>query len=315
MWKYVARRIVLIGVSLLLLSVGVFALMRYAIGGDPVALMLGREASQEVIAAKRAALGLDRSVPAQYGNWLGRLLQGDLGRSFEYPLPVGEIILTRAVPTIELTVLATVFAVIIAVPAGLWAALRHRSKVDLALSVGTVCGISMPSFFLAILLIALFGLKLRWLPTSGYVEPWSQPAENLRLMALPAVALGSWYASSLMRYVRAAVLDQLRQPYVAVARSKGLGSLRVVWVHIMRNVLIPLVTMVGMNVPFMLGGAVTVETVFAISGLGRTLLGAILARDYPVVQATMLLLACATLVTSLVVDLLYAVIDPRLSYE
>jgi peptide/nickel transport system permease protein len=193
--------------------------------------------------------------------------------------------------------------------------MRHRSRVDLALSVGTMCGISLPSFFLAILLIALFALKLKWLPTSGYVELWQKPGENLRLMALPAVALGSWYASSLMRYVRSAVLDQIRQPYVAVARSKGLGPGRVVGIHVMRNVLIPLVTMVGMNVPFMLGGAVTVETVFAIPGLGRTLLGAILARDYPVVQATMLFLACATLVASLVVDVLYAVIDPRVSYE
>ncbi len=315
MWRYVARRSVLIVVSLVLLSIGVFFLMRYAIGGDPVALMLGREASQEVIAAKRAALGLDRPIHEQYAGWLGRLLRGDLGRSFEYPLPVVEILWTRAMPTIELTLLATVFAVLVAVPAGMWAALRHRSKVDLALSVGTMCGISLPSFFLAILLIVLFALKLRWFPTSGYVALWAQPGENLRLMTLPAVALGSWYASSLMRYVRSAVLDQLRQPYIAVARSKGLGPARVVWVHIMRNVLVPLVTMVGMNVPFMLGGAVTVETVFAVPGLGRTLLGAILARDYPVVQATMLFLALATLVMSLVVDLLYAVIDPRVSYE
>jgi peptide/nickel transport system permease protein len=305
----------LIGVSLVLLSVGVFFLMRYAIGGDPVALMLGREASQEVIAARRAALGLDRPVPVQYASWLGRLLRGDLGRSFEYPLPVIELLLARAVPTIELTLLATAWAVLIAVPAGMWAALRHRSKVDLALSVGTVCGISLPSFFLAILLIAFFALELKWFPTSGYVAPWERPGENLRLMALPTVALGTWYASSLMRYVRSAVLDQLRQPYIAVARSKGLGPMRIVWVHIMRNVLIPLITMVGMNVPFMLGGAVTVETVFAVPGVGRTLLGAILARDYPVVQGTMLFLAMATLVTSLLVDVLYAAIDPRVSYE
>lgn len=315
MWTYVARRCVLIVVSLLVLSLGVFLLMRYAIGGDPVALMLGREATREVVAAKRAELGLDRPLPAQYVAWLHRLVRGDLGRSFEYPLPVGEIVLTRALPTMELTVLATIFAVLIAVPAGVWAAMRYRSRVDLALSVGTMCGISLPSFFLAILLIALFALKLKWLPTSGYVELWQTPGENLRLMALPAVALGSWYASSLMRYVRSAVLDQIRQPYVAVARSKGLGPGRVVGIHVMRNVLIPLVTMVGMNIPFMLGGAVTVETVFAIPGLGRTLLGAILARDYPVVQATMLFLACATLVASLVVDMLYAVIDPRVSYE
>ena len=315
MWRYVARRSVLIAVSLALLSAGVFLLMRYAIGGDPVALMLGREASQEVIAAKRAALGLDRPIHVQYVSWLGRLLRGDLGRSFEYPLPVVEIVVMRAVPTIELTLLATVFAVLIAVPTGVWAALRHRSKVDVALSVATVCGISLPSFFLAILLIVLFALKLKWFPTSGYVELWERPAENLRLMVLPAVALGSWYASSLMRYVRSTVLDQLRQPYVAVARSKGLDPVRIVGIHIMRNVLIPLVTMVGMNVHFMLGGAVTVETVFAVPGLGRALLGAILARDYPVVQATMLFLALATLGTSLVVDLLYAQIDPRVSYE
>lgn len=299
---------------LLVLSVMVFTLMRLVLG-DPALLMLGQEADLRLAAQMRRELGYTRPLPVQYLDWLGHLLRGDLGRSARTPFRVSELILGRLPVTLMLAVLALLLAAAVAIPSGTLASLRQGSRLDTAISAGAAFGLSMPNFWLGILLIFVFALRLRWLPSSGYMSPSEDIARFARFMLLPVVTLSISYMAALTRYVRATMLDALSEQYVLVARSKGLTNTTILFRHALRNSLIPVITLIGLNLAGLFSGAVVTETVFALPGVGTLLLNAILGRDLPVVQGIVLFVSVAVLVTNLVVDVLYGVVDPRVRYR
>ena len=313
MLKYTITRLLALVPVLLILSVVVFGIMRL-IPGDPVQIMYGGEADAAAVAATRSRLGLDRPLPAQYGFWLVRILQGDLGRSLRAQQPVSQALAQRLPVTLELTVLALVLAVLIALPLGVVAALRRNTVWDVAASTVALVGLTVPNFFLGILLIQVFSLKLHWLPSLGYVALPDSPVQNLRYMIMPAMALALGLAAVVMRITRSSLLEVLTQEYILVARSKGLRERSLVYHHALRNALIPVVTLLGLQMGALLGGAVLTETVFGLPGIGRLLVDSIFARDFPIVQATMLFLVIGRVLSSLVVDLSYAALDPRIKF-
>ncbi len=315
MWRYVLRRTLVLIPTVALVSFGIFVLMRTAVGGDPTLYLLGHEATLREAAQARARLGLDRPIIVQYAEWLRRLGALDLGRSFEYPMDVGPALAGRLPATLELTLMATLLALFVAVPAGVFTAVGRHTPLGRAMSAATMAGICVPNFWLGMLLIYVFGVKLGWLANSAYVplpENWRQ---NLASMALPAVSLAAYYAASWTRYLNAALLGVLQHDYVRVARAKGLADRTVVLKHALRNAIIPMVTAVGQSVPYMLAGAVIVEAVFSLPGLGRLLSDAIQSRDYPIVQGAVLLVTAAVVASSLAVDMAYGVLDPRIRYD
>jgi len=313
---YVARRIllalpVLVGVSLL-----VFGVMRLA-PGDPAAIMLGAQATAEDVARLRRDLGLDRPVAVQYLQWMGRVLQGDLGRS----IPLGREVLPEVLLRFKATVLLTGGALLIAVALGLAAgivsATRQYSWLDKLSMAIAVTGVSLPVFWTGIMLILVFALSLRWFPSAGMVSPYGGGggADLLWHLALPAVTLGTASAAAVARLTRSSVLEIIRQDYVRAARAKGLTERAVIARHVLKNALNPILTVVGVQVGYLLGGAILTETVFSWPGLGSMMVRAIQARDYPLVQGGVLLIATTFVVVNLIVDLLYAVFDPRIRYE
>ncbi|HXA95993.1 MAG TPA: ABC transporter permease [Candidatus Dormibacteraeota bacterium] len=313
---YVARRIllalpVLVGVSLL-----VFGVMRLA-PGDPAAIMLGAQATAEDVARLRRDLGLDRPVAVQYLQWMGRVLQGDLGRS----IPLGREVLPEVLLRFKATVLLTSGALLIAVAMGLAAgivsATRQYSWLDKLSMAIAVTGVSLPVFWTGIMLILVFALSLRWFPSAGMVSPYGSGggADLLWHLALPAVTLGTASAAAVARLTRSSVLEIIRQDYVRAARAKGLTERAVIARHVLKNALNPILTVVGVQVGYLLGGAILTETVFSWPGLGSMMVRAIQARDYPLVQGGVLLIATTFVVVNLIVDLLYAVFDPRIRYE
>lgn len=298
---------VLFGVSVL-----VFLMIRF-IPGDAVAIMLGAntEVTPERIAEIRARIGLDRPVIDQYLAWVGSALAGDLGRSLWTGRPVAEEIRAHVVPTLELTTLALLLGAGLAVPTGCLMARLRGGVWDGVLRIVTVIGLTIPSFWFGIVAILVLLTVAPTVQALGYVPFVEDPAGNLARMLLPAVALALPIVANLSRLVRSAMLDALQQDYVRTARAKGLSEARVVYVHALRNALIPFVTSVGITTGYLLGGAIVVEQVFAIPGLGRLILGAIAERNYPLVQATILVVAIGFVIVNFVVDLLYAAIDPR----
>ncbi len=314
MIQYIVRRLISMVPVLIVLSLVVFTLMRVVLG-DPVILMLGQEVDLRLAEQLRRELGFTRPVIVQYLDWLGHVVRGDLGWSSRTPFRVSELILLRLPVTLALAFFALSVAVAVAIPAGVVASVYHRSRVDLAISAGAVVGLSMPNFWLGILLIFVFALKLRWLPSSGYVSPAYDVLSFARFMLLPVLTLSVAYMAGLTRYIRATMLDVLREQYILVARSKGLAEIVVVLKHSFRNSLIPVVTLIGLNLAGLFSGAVVTETVFALPGVGTLLFNAILGRDLPVVQGVVILVSVAVLVTSLVVDVLYAYLDPRIRYQ
>jgi peptide/nickel transport system permease protein len=313
---YVARRIllalpVLVGVSLL-----VFGVMRLA-PGDPAAIMLGAQATAEDVARLRRDLGLDRPVAVQYLQWMGRVLQGDLGRS----IPLGREVLPEVLLRFKATVLLTSGALLIAVAMGLAAgivsATRQYSWLDKLSMAIAVTGVSLPVFWTGIMLILVFALSLRWFPSAGMVSPYGSGggADLLWHLALPAVTLGTASAAAVARLTRSSVLEIIRQDYVRAARAKGLTERAVIARHVLKNALNPILTVVGVQVGYLLGGAILTETVFSWPGLGSMMVRAIQARDYPLVQGGVLLIATTFVLVNLIVDLLYAVFDPRIRYE
>ena len=313
---YVARRIllalpVLVGVSLL-----VFGVMRLA-PGDPAAIMLGAQATAEDVARLRRDLGLDRPVAVQYLQWMGRVLRGDLGRS----IPLGREVLPEVLLRFKATVLLTGGALLIAVALGLAAgivsATRQYSWLDKLSMAIAVTGVSLPVFWTGIMLILVFALSLRWFPSAGMVSPYGGGggADLLWHLALPAVTLGTASAAAVARLTRSSVLEIIRQDYVRAARAKGLTERAVIARHVLKNALNPILTVVGVQVGYLLGGAILTETVFSWPGLGSMMVRAIQARDYPLVQGGVLLIATTFVVVNLIVDLLYAVFDPRIRYE
>ena len=299
---------------LLLVTAGVFALLHLT-PGDPIDAMMAESADATAKASLRAELGLDRPLPVQYAAWMGRVLRGDLGRSIRNGEPVVENVSRRIRPSLQLALLAMAISLLVAVPVGIVSAARRNTSVDRIGTTFALFGICMPNFLLALLLIFLFGVTLRWLPISGYVDPAEELVDGLRSLALPAVTLGLALAAVVTRTLRSSMLEALTEDYVRTARAKGLSEWRVVRGHVLRNALIPVVTVLGLQLGTLIGGAVITEYVFALPGVGRLVVDAVFARDYPLVQGVVLLIALGFIASNLLVDLLYGLIDPRIRHR
>lgn len=312
MLRYIVERLALTIVLLFVISIATFLLMSLVIG-DPVYAILGPEASadQFTIERLRQELRLDRPLPVRYVDWLAHAATGDLGRSFRQPVSVRDAVLARIPVTLELTIAAMLLAVAVAVPLGTAAALRAGRPIDVAVSALAAFELSVPNFFLGILLIYVFALRLGWLPSAGFVTLVSDPLGNLRLMLLPTFTLAAAYAGAFARYVRSVMVEVLGEDYVRTARAKGLGRFVILSRHALRNALIPLTTVIGLEVAGLFGGAVVTETVFSLPGVGTLLTESILGRDLPMVQGIVLFVTAAVVLTNLAVDLLYGLIDPR----
>jgi peptide/nickel transport system permease protein len=288
----------------------VFALVHLT-PGDPAAVILGDRATPEDIARLRTQLGLNDPLPVQFGRWFSNMLRLDFGESIFLGEPVTQALLNRVQPTVLLTLYAFSIQVLIGVPAGILAAVRHNSPLDRALTVMAISGSAIPTFFLGILLILIFAVRLRWLPSGGYVPFSEDPAAHFKGMILPAFALGFSAAGLLARLVRSSMLDVLREDYVRTAFAKGLPEQLVILRHALRNALIPALTVIGISIGALLGGAVVTETVFTIPGMGRLVVQSIARRDYPVIQGAIVAIAMTYVLVNLIVDVLYVYIDPR----
>jgi len=282
--------------------------------GDPARIILGINADQSKVEDLRRIMGLDRPLLVQYGDWLLSLLRGDLGESYITGQSVMEAVLERLPRTLTLAGASLAIALAIALPLGILSALRLRSSVDYGAMIFSQVGVSIPDFWMGIMLILVFSLNLRWLPPSGYVGITEDPVEWLRHLILPALTVGIVSGSVITRFVRSAMLETLHQDYVRTARSKGLHERRIVSHHVLRNALIPITTVVGLQLAALLGGVVVVEVIFAWPGVGRLALDAVQRRDYAMLQGAVLFIALAFSAVNLVVDLLYAYLDPRIRY-
>jgi peptide/nickel transport system permease protein len=309
----VLRRLAQAVPVLLFASVAIF-LMIHLVPGDPAMVVLGPEARPEQVQIVRQQMGLDRPLIVQYGRWLGRVLQGDLGVSFINNFPVWSLIGLKAPATLSLAAGAMTVALAISLPLGIFSAIRHPSPLDHAAAGLAALGLSIPTFWLGILLILLFSLHLQWLPASGYVSILARPAVSLRHLLLPSITLGISISAVLTRFVRSAMLEVIHQGYIRTARAKGLNERRVVGRHALKNALIPVVTVVALQVGNLLGGAVVTESIFDIPGLGQLIVFAVTTKDYTVVQGTLLLLVAAFVVINLLTDLAYTILDPRVRH-
>jgi peptide/nickel transport system permease protein len=314
MFRYIIRRLLALIPVLLGISVVVFMLI-HLVPGDVVSILLGPTATAPTRDALRKSLGLDQPIYIQYFRWLGNVLHGNLGTSIRTGQPVLQEILQRFPVTLELTLLAMVLAVIVGIAAGVIGAIKQYSKVDYAVTIFALAGLSIPNFLLATIFILFFALMVRWLPPSGYVPFRQNPIENLKLMIMPALALGLGAASYVARMTRSSVLETLRQDYIRTAYAKGLRAWSVVIRHALKNALIPIVTVVGIQLGYLLGGAVIIETIYTLPGIGRLALDGINMRDYPVVQGTVLFITVVFVFINLAVDILYAYLDPRINYD
>ena len=301
-------------VVLALVAVLVFALTRLA-SGDPVALLLGDQATAADIAAARVQYGLDKPLPTQFALWVGELLQGNLGQSIFLQRPVAQALLERAEPTLFLALFAVGIAALIGIPCGMAAAIWRGSPGDQALSGVAMLGASVPSFWLGLILIQLFAVKLGWFPASGYGDPSSPLAERLSHLLLPALVLGLLNSALIIRFTRASMLDILGEDYVRTARAKGLAERTVMVKHVLRNAMVPIVTVLGLTLALMIGGTVVTETVFNLPGVGNLVVRAVLRRDYPVIQGTLLVIAAIYVFINLAIDFLYTLVDPRIRLE
>ena len=306
MRQYLSRRVAAFVATLFVVSLLVFVVIR-VLPGDPAQVIMGTEGNPEATARLRTSLGLDRPLVVQYVDWLAHAVRGDLGVSIQYDVPVGRLIMSRLPVTLPLTLLAAVFMVATAVPLGLYAATHHRRVGDYVTMVISQLGISVPSFWAGLLLILAFSVHLGWAQSGGF-RGW-------RSLILPAIALGVFQAAVLVRATRSAVLDVMREDYVRTARAKGVPEGVVVVKHTLRNALIPIVTVAGLQVGQLLAGSIILESVFVLPGLGRLALGAITARDLPVVQGVTLFVASSIVAINFLVDLAYSALDPRLRHE
>ena len=313
MFAYVTRRILATIPVMLIVAFCVFSLL-YIAPGDPAAIIAGDQATPADVERIRASLGLDRPFLVRFGEWLWQILHGDLGTSIFTNLPVSHMIAQRIEPTISLMLLAIVFAVAVALPLGVLAAWKHGTWIDQAVMVLAVFGFSTPVFVVGYLLAYVFALQFNWLPVQGFNSLSTGIVPFLRNMALPTLALGLVFIALLARITRATMLDVLNQDYVRTAKAKGVGQRAVLFVHALKNAAVPIITVIGNGVALLIGGAVLTESVFAIPGLGRLTLDAILRRDYPVIQGVVLLFSFSYVVVNLLVDLAYTLFDPRIRY-
>ncbi len=313
MFAYIIRRILATIPVMAVVAVFVFALL-YLSPGDPAAIIAGDTATVDDIARIRAHLGLDRPVYIQFGTWVWRLLHGDLGISIFTNLPVAKLIEQRLEPTVALSLATLIVSVSVAIPMGVLAAWRAGSWIDRVVMVFAVLGFSVPVFVLAYLLIYVFAIWSDLLPVQGYVSIRQGFRPFLSHIILPSVALGMIFAALIARITRASMLDVLAQDYIRTAQAKGLSSEQVLIGHALKNAAVPIVTVIGIGVALLIGGVVVTETVFAIPGLGRLTVDAILRRDYPIIQGIILIFSGAYVMVNLLVDLSYTLLDPRIRY-
>ncbi len=311
--SYILQRIFLALVVILGVTFVVFMIV-HIVPGDPARVILGAYASDESVAAIRERLGLNRPFLEQYGDWLGKAARGELGSSLITSQPVMPQLLQRLGPTIELALASLLIGIAIAFPIGILSAVRPGSKIDLVASFFSQIGVSVPSFWMGIILVLLFSLTLNWLPPSGYTPISEDLGDWIAHLVLPAVTTGIVSASILTRFIRSAMLDVLHMNYVQTARAKGLSERTVVTKHALRNAMINIVTIIGLQMTALLSGVVIVEVVFAWPGLGRLALDAVLDRDYPMLQGAVLTIAIMVTLVNLVVDLLYFFLDPRIEF-
>ncbi len=306
--RFMQMVLLLLGVSFL-----VFMSMHFA-PGDPATIIGGPTATEADLEAIREDMGLNRPVLVQYFDYLRGVLQGDLGYSFQNSQSVSHAIATRFPNTLNLAIASMIVAVIIGVTAGIISAIKQNSWFDLSSTTIALAGISIPNFWLGTMLILLFSVKLQWLPVGGLSAPF-YTVEGMKQLLLPAITLGTASAAMIARMSRSAMLEVIRADFVRTAKAKGVKRSSLIWIHALRNAMIPVVTVIGLNFGFLLGGTIITEQVFAINGVGRLMIDAIAARDFPVVQGTVLLVATLFVVVNLIVDLVYAFIDPRISYD
>jgi peptide/nickel transport system permease protein len=314
MLRFALTRIVMALPTLLIVAVSVFVLIRL-IPGDPAQLMLGDLADEASLADLRARLGLDRGVLVQFGIWFGNVLQGDLGQSISTQEDVLPLILRRFGISAQIVLVAVLLASLVAVPAGVIAAARQDSRLDLGLVATATLLLSIPTFWLGLLLLLFFGLKLEWLPVVGYVSIADDPWRGVLYLAMPVLTLVLHETGVLLRMGRASTLEVLRLDYITHARAKGLSESAVLWRHAFKNSFGPTWTLIGLVLGNLLGGIAVVETVFTVPGLGRLLVDSIFARDYPVIQGCLLFVAFTYVMVNLVVDLCYPIFDPRVTAE
>jgi peptide/nickel transport system permease protein len=310
MLPHLARKLTQMLPVALFVTIIVFTLTNL-LPGDPTVTILGEQATAEQRAAVRIEYGLDQPAPLRYVTWLGRVAQGDFGRSLRTREPVGEMLAARVPVTLQLGLFSILIAVAIGVPAGILAARFRGTMIDVVASFTAMSSVAVPYFWMGVLLIMLFSLKLGWLPPSGHVRFLEDPAQNLRLMVMPSLTIGTAFAALVMRQTRASMLQVLSLDYVRTARAKGLSESAVLFRHALRNALIPVVTVIGLQIGALLGGAVVTETVFALPGLGRMLVDGIFQRDFPVIQGAILFIVVAVFLVNLLTDLLYRAFDPR----
>jgi peptide/nickel transport system permease protein len=314
MKKYIAKRLWSLVPVMFVVATLVFFLVHLT-PGDPASVILGPDAPQEAIDELRARLGLDKPLPVQFVRWFGQVLQGNLGESIFLRRPVTQAIVERLEPTLLLAGLATLFAVVIGIPAGVLAAVYRNTWLDRLFMSVAVFGVSMPNFWLALNLIFLFGLTLAFLPVSGYVPLRDDPLLTLRFLLLPAFSLGFPQSALIARMTRGSMLDVLSQEYVKTARAKGLSEQLVIYKHALKNTMITVITVIGIVLAITLSGSVVIETIFGLPGIGRLIINSVLRRDYPVIQGTVLFIAASYVLVNLLIDLLYVYLDPRIKYQ
>ena len=316
MWRYLGHRLIQVPLVLVVVSLMTFLITR-ATPGDPVQIMLGMQTSKEAAEAMRKEFNLDRSLPEQYALWIGKVVQGDLGRSIRLNDPVTSLLAERLPVSLQLAASAMAFALLVSVPLGVLAALRRNSWIDYLCTGYTVAGFAIPNFGLALILIWIFSIQLDWLPITGIGTSAAAAGgwlSYIKPFILPAIALGTLQTAMLTRLLRSSMIDVLSQDYMRTARAKGLLPATIVVVHALKNAMIPFVTMVAVQFGYMIGIQVTIEYIFAVTGMGSAVLNAVVNRDFPVIQGFTLVIALFFLFANILADVLYAFLDPRIRY-
>ena len=313
MYTYIAKRLLVAIPTLLIISIFVFSLQKL-LPGDPILAMAGEERDPQVLEFLREKYRLNDPVPYQYVHWLGAALQGDLGISLRTNQPVLQLVGEKLPVTIQLAIMSMIFAFAIGVPTGILAAVKKNTMIDYIANIIALTGLSIPNFWLGIMLILLVSVNLGWLPASGYEPFFSNPLRSLETMLMPSFVLGNALAATLMRHTRSAMLSVLSADYIRTARAKGASETAVNYQHALKNAILPVITVIGIEAAFLIGGLIVTETVFNIPGVARFLVEAIRWRDYPIVQNLVMLIAVVVVSANFIVDMLYAVFDPRIRY-
>jgi peptide/nickel transport system permease protein len=311
MVRYILQRVVFMLPVALFVSFATFFLI-HLVPGDPARVLLGEEATPQTVAALQHQLGLDQPLPQQFGLWLWQAIHGNLGTSIQLQQPVVQALLQRMPVTVELGVASLLYSLALAIPLGVYSATHRKGWLEWLINISTLVGTAIPNFVLALLLIFLFAVAIRLFPPGGYIPFTDDPANNVRDLLLPMIALGTSTVAVNLRQLRASMVEALEQDYVRTARAKGLSEVRVNYIHAMRNSLIPLITIVGLQIGQILGGAVVIEVVFLWPGLGKLAVDSIFAKDYPVVQGVVLIAAFSYMLVNLLVDVSYVFLDPRI---